>query len=185
MAKPPRFQLEDLHDVELDLGREIALAECLSPTKGPGVVAIGNDPKLLDTVYLFMGRVPKQIEFRLMVSLVRSVSTLERLSQQQTVLFHYDLDDFESVFFNFYLTHCDADTGAHVLIPGSHRAKKMKHLLRTTNHTDEELSRTYLTDRPVIVSGPAGFGFAENTFCFHKALAPFSSDRYMLQIRYT
>jgi len=41
-----------------------------------------------------------------------------------------------------------------------------------------------LTERQVVCCGPAGSGFAEDIFGFHKGLHPESGDRLITQIRY-
>ena len=49
---------------------------------------------------------------------------------------------------------------------------------------DAEARETYGPEAERLIEGPAGSGFLEDTSCYHKALAPVSADRLMLQFRY-
>ena len=60
----------------------------------------------------------------------------------------------------------------------------MSQLLRSLNFSDDEIEEQYPETRPVTVCGNPGDGFAEDGFCFHKALWPKSRHRYLLQLRF-
>jgi hypothetical protein len=60
----------------------------------------------------------------------------------------------------------------------------MHHALAGCIRDDPAVDAYYGAGRAVIVRGPAGFGFFEDPYCFHKALVPTTHDRLMLQIRY-
>lgn len=47
-----------------------------------------------------------------------------------------------------------------------------------------DIVKYYGADNVVPICGKAGFGFAEDTFCFHKAMIPTRKDRLMLQIQF-
>ena len=99
--------------------------------------------------------------------------------------FHYDVDDYLSLNIFFYLTDVDLEGGAHVLVRGTHRTKPLRHRLRPRrSRTDEDVRREYGEEAFIRLCGPAGFGFVEDPFCYHKALHPRSSDRLVLQLRY-
>jgi hypothetical protein len=42
----------------------------------------------------------------------------------------------------------------------------------------------YGRDAERVMEGAAGFGFLEDSSCYHKALPPLSGDRLILQLRY-
>jgi hypothetical protein len=99
--------------------------------------------------------------------------------------FHYDLDGYRALAFFFYLTDVGSSNGAHLYIRGSHVQKSLRHLVSLyRGREDAEIEKYYEPERQVIVCGPAGFGFAEDIFGFHKGLHPNSGDRLILQVRY-
>lgn len=99
--------------------------------------------------------------------------------------FHFDLDGYRALTFFFYLTDVGPQDGPHVYVRGSHVDKSLAHLVNIyKERTDEEINRRYGTARQTVVCGDAGFGFAEDTFGFHKGLAPEGRDRLIVQVRY-
>jgi ectoine hydroxylase-related dioxygenase (phytanoyl-CoA dioxygenase family) len=100
------------------------------------------------------------------------------------VRFHYDVHGFNFVYVNFYLSDTDRDSGAHVLIAGSHRDKSLRQLFGSARISDEAALRRYGAERVRIIEAKAGSGFFEDTACYHKALPPSARDRLMLQLRY-
>ena len=103
----------------------------------------------------------------------------------QTVDFHYDIDPSSSLYLYFYITGADARTGAHVVVPGSHRKKALAAILSPSFQSDEAIARLYPHVEPVVIAGPPGFGFIEDPACFHKALPPSDKPRLILQLRYS
>ena len=178
-----RFTEKEKPAIEQTIGRPIAFAEFAELAESSKEIArLCRDPVLVATVEKYLGR-PHVAKPRLLKSFVTQMSDSERMRQKQTIFFHYDLDGFQCLFFNFYLTDTREDTGAHVLVEGSHGSKPMRHLLGTTNVPDEEIAAHYASHRVVRVCGPKGFGFVEDAYCLHKALPPTAGDRLLLQIR--
>jgi hypothetical protein len=85
---------------------------------------------------------------------------------------------------NFYLVDTTVRNGAHVLIDGSSRRKRWRHLMGAARLTDGEVVAVYGRDAERVMEGAAGFGFLEDSSCYHKALPPLSGDRLILQLRY-
>ena len=99
--------------------------------------------------------------------------------------FHYDIDDYRCLKFFFYLTDVDLSSGYHVCVRGSHKKKKLAHILSLFKlRSDREIIDYYGEKNLVPICGETGFGFAEDTFCFHKATPPTSKDRLVLQIQF-
>ncbi len=114
-----------------------------------------------------------------------AVDATEEQRRQFGQAFHYDVDDYQSLNLFFYLTDVDLDGGAHVFVRGSHREKKLRHVLKLRrSRKDSEMEHDYGADRLVNLCGPAGYGFVEDPFCFHKALHPHRTDRLILQLRF-
>ena len=99
--------------------------------------------------------------------------------------FHYDIDDYSSLRFFFYLTDVDYDSGPHVCVTGSHNQKRFIDLLSPMKRcSDQHIYKHYPEQDIVTVIGKAGFGFAENMVCYHKASRPKQKDRLMLELRF-
>jgi hypothetical protein len=100
--------------------------------------------------------------------------------------FHYDLYDYRAVLFLIYLTDVDADAAPHVCVRASHRLRGWRDQLHPRRHrSDEEIARSYGTERIVAICGPAGTVIAEDPFCFHKVKLPAARPRLAMQILYT
>jgi hypothetical protein len=141
------------------------------------------DPILLAVASQYLGYRPRHIEPRLYWSFVCSVMRKERLAQWQTVDYHFDVDGYSFVYANFYITAVDRNSGAHAYIRASHKRKPWWMLLHSANQTDEAVLDHFGTENEVVVEGGPGYGFLEDASCYHKAIAPKTGDRLMLQLR--
>ena len=47
-----------------------------------------------------------------------------------------------------------------------------------------KFEKSYGSERQTLFCGPAGYGFAEDIFGFHKGLHPESGERLMIQVGY-
>jgi hypothetical protein len=95
--------------------------------------------------------------------------------------FHYDIDDYKFLKVFFYLCDVNTDRGPHVIIEGTHGKKDWF----AKNHrrlTDEDAERRY-KDRIRVMTGKAGTGFFEDTFCYHKGSKP-KQRRLILEFQY-
>jgi hypothetical protein len=95
--------------------------------------------------------------------------------------FHYDIDDYKFLKLFFYLNDVDLDRGPHVIIEGTHQRKNWFE----KNHrrlTDEQAESRY-KDRMKVMTGRAGCGFFEDTFCYHKGAKP-RKRRLILEFQY-
>jgi hypothetical protein len=82
------------------------------------------------------------------------------------------------------LTDASAEAGAHVMVLGSQKSKPVGWLFGPARQTDQAIEKHYGKEKVVCLEGAAGTGFIEDTSCFHKALAPVSGERLLLQLRY-
>ena len=162
---------------------EIALAKVISSSDFDSVQKIATDPILLEVVTQHLGYFPGRVSSWLFWSFVNNMSDLVR-EKSQTIRFHYDVDGLNFIYVNFYLLDTDADSGAHVLIPGSHNNKKLWQLFGSARLTDKQALECYGKNSLKVITGLAGSGFFEDTSCYHKALPPLKRDRLMLQLRY-
>ena len=100
-----------------------------------------------------------------------------------TVLFHYDLDDYRAIKFFFYLTDVDSLSGSHRCVAGSHRRRKLIHYL-FRGQSNRQIEQYYGVENITDISGSAGFGFAEDPFCFHRGSPPVKSPRLIIQLEF-
>jgi hypothetical protein len=99
--------------------------------------------------------------------------------------FHYDIDGYHGLAFFFYLTDVGQAAGPHVYVRGTHIKKSWRHLFTLfKGRTDAEIDEFYGPENQVLLCGPAGSGFAEDIFGFHKGLGPESVDRLIVQLRF-
>ncbi len=143
-----------------------------------------NDPKLLKIAALYLGAKPVHVRTELAWCFVAERKLYEQMGDAQ-VLFHYDIDDFRAVKFFFYLTDVDQFSGPHVCVRGSHKKKMFGHQFALfIGRSDKKIVDYYGAENLVTIYGKAGFGFVEDTFCFHRGTPPVSRDRLMLQIEF-
>lgn len=163
---------------------KIAIATVQDSSKLPMIRAIAGDEFLYQAASAFLGYRPRQVSSWLFWSLANQLTADQRRAAYQTIDYHYDVDGFNFMYANFYLLDTTARNGAHALIAGSSRRKRLGHLLGIARLSDAEAFQTYGRDAERTLEGPAGFGFLEDASCYHKALPPESGDRLMLQLRY-
>ena len=179
------FLYPDKDKLEKQYGHTFFMAQyhntCLSC---PEIQKLSHDPKLLEIAALYLKTQPVFTGSRLWWNF--AVDNQQPYDSSQTItFFHYDLDDYACLRFFFYLTDVDAESGPHVCVYGSHKNKSLLHrLMPVKRRTDDEISTFYGKESIVKIMGERGFGFAEDTFCYHKATRPRSHDRLMLQIQF-
>ncbi|AFY72162.1 hypothetical protein Pse7367_3947 (plasmid) [Thalassoporum mexicanum PCC 7367] len=145
---------------------------------------LGNDRQLVSIAQSYLGAKPIFTGSRLWWNFAIDDHTVYDPNYAIT-FFHYDLDDYACLRFFFYLTAVDEQAGPHVCVRGSHVNKKLAYLLSPVKRrSDDYVQQHYGTENLVSVCGAAGFGFAEDTFCIHKATRPLRGDRLMLQIQF-
>jgi hypothetical protein len=145
--------------------------------------ALTSDPQLLAIAGRYLGTVPVAIQSRIWWSFPGPADSEERRLAGQG--FHYDIDSYRGLTFFFYLTNVGPSNGAHVYVRGTHRKKLWKDSCCIyKGRSDAEIDKSYGSERQVLFCGPAGYGFAEDIFGFHKGLHPESADRLMIQVGY-
>jgi hypothetical protein len=150
----------------------------------PVIMALQKDPQLIAIATKYLGRPPGHSDHRLWWSLANNV-TDEHARVRSGQEFHYDLDDYRTISFFFYLTAVDTEGGPLMLIKGSHKKKKLKYILSMFKARQQsDLLEFYNQDDFVEMRGPSGFGFAVDLFGYHRGKPPQNSDRLALQIRF-
>ncbi|WP_207458070.1 hypothetical protein [Azospirillum sp. SYSU D00513] len=176
------FLREEVRNGSLPDGTRVVLALSPNPMACPAVRRVADDPVLMEAATRYLGYRPKKIIPRVFWSFATDAGDEERRNRGQTIDWHFDVHDFAFCSASFYLTDVDRDSGAHALVRGSHRGKKLKMLLGSANAPDDLVVSHYGADRILVIEGPAGTGFLEDTSCYHRALPPKNRDRLMMML---
>jgi len=166
-------------------GRPFSIACFFNTVKDcPAIRALTEDSGLLAIAAAYLGCVPRFHGIHLRKSYVVSTSDWER-SEKLAQWFHSDYNDYNFVKFFFYLTDVDRLSGPTTFVLGTHRRKKLRHQFDQLNRfEDGELEADYGKGRVMAVQGPAGFGFAVDTYGFHKGDPPRRRGRILLELEY-
>ena len=176
--------LQEVNNFNKENNRPCCLLNLISPDLNKLANDISRDQIFLDIIGSYLGNINK-IDTKVQWSTVCNASDEWREHNEQTVTFHYDVHDLNFVYIFFYLTECDRNSGAHELIRGSHLNKKFfKHLIGSAKQKKEELEKDYSINDFTVIEGSAGYGFIEDTSCYHRALKPVNKPRLSLQFRY-
>ena len=170
-------------DAEAKVGKRFVIGSYFNTAaECPAVARLERDPKLWAIAEAYFGTTPRHIGNQLWWSFAgQRTYDEEHLFAR---LYHYDLDDYAFLKFFFYLTDVDGADGAHVCVRGSHRRRSLREQLRYKRLPDEQVVARHGRDNVVVIDGPAGSGFAEDTFCIHKGKSPNERDRLILQLQF-
>lgn len=130
----------------------------------------------------YLQTTPAYLGSQLWWSFASGGASANRLEISQA--FHYDLDGYRFLKVFFYLTDVDNLSGPHLLVRGTHRTMKWQHRVMRKRYSDRAILDAYGSDPILKIAGPAGYGFIEDSFCFHKGMPPIERDRLILQIEY-
>ena len=178
-----QFFFSDVKMGKLNDNNSVVLGFVDNPQRLPAIHAITNDQKLLSVCSGYLGYKPTHIETRLYWSFATHEPDEVRQKKWQTTRYHFDVDGFNFLYANFYITPVTRYSGAHVMIQGSHCRKPLRMLFHSANQTDEAIFNYYLQKDEIVIEGPSGLGFIQDSSCYHKALPPEKDHRLMLQLR--
>jgi hypothetical protein len=180
---PNGFRYKDVNNGRLHDGQVVTLAQVTGIQSHPIAKAIAEDPVAVGVMAKYLRYTP-QHEIRLYWSFVSDASLEDRRRTGQTVEYHYDCHSYNFAYAAYYLTDTDETSGAHVMVTGSHIDKPTAWLFGSTRKSDEAVNAHYSRNRIITIGGNAGDGFWQDSSCYHKALAPATTDRLLLQVRY-
>jgi hypothetical protein len=180
------FMLSEKAQADVALRKPILLAQYYNTQRAcPAISLLIRDPVLRWLAAKYLGSTPTFAGVNLWWTF--PVDALAADRYQHAHMFHRDVDDFRFVKFFFYLTDVLPGDGAHVCVARSHR-----HPVRIRpgdrwsirRYTDAEITSNVTRDAILEICGSAGTGFAEDTYCVHKALTPTKRPRLMLQLQF-
>jgi hypothetical protein len=178
------FHYRDRHEVQRRAGRRFRLGRYNHAlTASHALGALAKDEQLLAIARKYFRTEPVLVGARMWWSLAGEAGSEEKAGAGQS--FHYDIDGYRGLAFFFYLTDVGQAAGPHVYVRGTHMKKSWKHLFTLyKGRTDAEIDDHYGPENQVYLCGPAGSGFAEDIFGFHKGMSPESADRLIVQVRF-
>lgn len=144
---------------------------------------ISQDPVLIALARGYLGTPPVYSGSKVWWSFAVNKQPLK--ARQPVHCFHYDLYDYQCLRFFFYLTDVNESCGPHQFVQGSHHQRRLRHALSPLKAcTDSEIVEYYGSENVITITGPAGTGFAEDPFCFHKGTPPQLTDRLILMLQF-
>jgi hypothetical protein len=171
-------------EIERELGKPVLTGQYLDSIETCRAVRlIRSDPLIVATAASYLGSAPKPISTRLWWSFPTQGVSEEDLSHASQGKMHFDLDDWRTVKFFFYITSVGPADGPHVYIRHSHRQRRLRHQLTlVVGHETTKVVEAYGQTNVTTLTGEAGFGFAEDSFGFHMGQVPRAAPRLMLEI---
>jgi hypothetical protein len=180
------FPHYDYRRAQIEANRPILVGHYLDRLDAcSDATAIQADPVLRGIARRYLRADPVVISCRMWWSFPASgygEADLKRASQDR---FHFDLNDWRSLKFFFYLTEVDSESGAHVYVRGSHRKRRLRHQISPfVGKSHSDVVGFYGESRVMQICGPAGFGFVEDPFGFHMGTVARMRPRLMFEVEY-
>lgn len=144
--------------------------------ESPHILALANSPSLLRIAANYIGCKPTISALGLRWSFPSTAAGSD------VQAFHRDSDDWRYMKILVYLTDVDEQAGPHMYVKGTHTGRLSA---RLQHYRDADIQEKYGSDRTMIATGKAGFGFAVDTSGIHKGQVPARNARLMLQIQYS
>jgi hypothetical protein len=164
----------------LVVGQYLDAVECC-----PAIHAIRDDALLWRIARAYLRTDPIVVTTRLWWSFPSRHGEARDYHMAGQGRFHFDLDDWRSLKFFFYLTDVDAASGPHVVARGTHRHHTAAHQFSPmVGKTEAEVRAAYGEDALAMITGPAGLGFVEDPFAFHMGAPPRTRPRLMAEIEF-
>ncbi|MBA3494996.1 MAG: phytanoyl-CoA dioxygenase family protein [Gammaproteobacteria bacterium] len=177
-----RFYLASKEEDEAGLGRRFTVGYDLHASLNcTAVLALARDPKVWAIAAQYLECKPLLLRAKIWWTFVGDPDA-------QLFQFHYDLEDYRSLKFLFYLTDVNSSSGPHCCIKGSHKKKKLRHQLSLNRYrgvNERELLDYYGKEKVMAICEKAGFGLVEDPFCFHKGTPPVTRSRLVLEILFS
>jgi hypothetical protein len=149
------------------------------------IVGLTDDPLLRGIADSYLGKQAKHIRTRLWWSFPGERIRASDLHAAAQDSFHFDLNDWQTLKFFFYITPVTERSGAHKYIRGSHDKRVLRHQFTLVlAHDGHDVIRRYGADNLKSVVGGAGSGFAEDPFIFHTGTKCLDEPRLILELEY-
>ena len=144
----------------------------------PAVRELVRSSDVLGVVRGYLRAEPELLECNVVVARLEGAVTPKIGSQR---LFHFDYAGWHSLNLFIYLTDVEEGSGAHQVVAGTHRSRKMWDAIRPSI-PDEEITARY-PGRVRTITGRAGTMFFEDTSALHRRQVV-SRRRVLLNVLY-
>jgi len=182
----PTFHYVDVVQGRLPDGRLVPIAGIANPCRSPAVQSVVEDPVLRTVIRNYLGYEPTEVLTLLNWNFASDFTDEEhRRLKHHVIDYHYDVGGFNFVYANFYILDTDQNSGAHVMMKRSHNRKPLRMLLGSAVATETAVREQFGLHNEIMIDGPAGTGFVQDTSCYHRATRPTHRDRLMLAIRFS
>jgi hypothetical protein len=181
----PTFKYADVVRGKCVDGRAVPVGGVREPFRCPAVQTIINDPVLRAVVRSYLGHEPRRVMTILDWSFASDLTDRERRKMRHHVIdYHYDVSGFNFVYASFYINETNRNSGAHCMMKRSHNRKPLRMLLGSTTASEADVRRQFGIENEIMIEGPGGLGFVQDTSCYHRATPPTRGDRLMLALRF-
>ena len=149
------------------------------------IAGLTDDPLLRGIADSYLGKRALHIRTRLWWSFPGERIRTSDLHAAAQDSFHFDLNDWQTLKFFFYITPVTERSGAHKYIRGSHDKRALRHQFTPVlAHDGHDVIGFYGADNLTSVVGGAGSGFAEDPFVFHTGTQCLDEPRLILELEY-
>lgn len=151
----------------------------------PAILRIRDDPALRAIAAGYLGDRARVTSTRLWWSFpAKGVQEADlHLASQER--YHFDLDDWRTLKFFFYILPVDASTGPYVYVKRSHKRHILRHQFTLlVGHPAEEVIAAYGAENVLTLLGGPGCGFAEDSFGFHMGTVARQRPRLLLEVAF-
>jgi hypothetical protein len=143
------------------------------------------DPLLTAIAETYLGQAVRNIRCRLWWNFPATRYDEGDLHNAAQDKFHFDLNDWRTLKFFFYISDVDELSAPHLAITGSHKRKKLMHQYTIFQGKDrKELLEYYGPESFTTILGRAGSGFSEDPFVFHTGSVAVTAPRLLLELEF-
>lgn len=181
-----RFWPEEQAEAERRTGQPLLVGHFPDTDRTcPAIGRLVDHPWLRQVAEGYFGAPATILDVRLWWSFASTAPNRAALKLAAQDSFHYDLTDWKQLKFFFYLTDVDARSGPHRYVLGTHARRPFRHQVSPFSaKTDAQILSAYGPAAVRTITGPAGFGFAEDPFGYHTGATVQEGRRLCLEISF-
>jgi hypothetical protein len=180
------FRFKDHAQAQTAYGCDILVGHFFEKIEDcPQITSIRTDSALLQVAGLYLGSALVVTSSRLWWTFPADSSREALLKRASLERLHFDMNDWRSVKFFFYLTDVDDESGPHIYIKTSHRKKRWRDQFTLfVGKPNAEIVGYYGAGNVAKICGPAGTCFAEDPFGFHMGTVVRRNPRLIMEIEF-
>lgn len=182
----PPFLAKDIDAVNRTRDKDVLAAYYFSSIERcASITRLTSDARLTAIAENYVGQKVTNIRARLWWNFPGTRFDEADLHATAQDRFHFDLNDWRTLKFFFYITDVDGLSAPHMYVRGSHVRRKLLHQYTILQGKPEkDLEDFYGAEEFRTITGPAGSGFAEDPFVFHTGSRSMSVPRLILELEF-